>query len=55
MTCPEPVHKTHGTILLPLWKQQMMQGVFVAILTFSLGTGKCKGIENLQGILFSCV
>lgn len=43
MTCPGPVHKTHGTILLLIWKQKMMQGVLVAILTFSLGTGKCKG------------
>lgn len=43
MTCPGPVHKTHSTILLLIWKQEMMQGVFVAILTFSLGTGKCKG------------
>ncbi|XP_054134550.1 5-hydroxytryptamine receptor 3A-like [Melozone crissalis] len=38
MTCPGPAQKTHGTTLLLIWKQERMQGVFVAILTFSLGT-----------------
>ena len=42
MTCPGTVHKTHGTICLLIWKQETMQRAFIAILTFSLGTGKLK-------------
>lgn len=56
MTCPGPVHKEHGTVLLLIWKQEMMQGVFVAILTFSLGTGKCKGDRKpLRNSVLICV
>lgn len=42
MTCPGTVHKTHSTICLLIWRQKTMQRAFIAILTFSLGTGKFK-------------
>lgn len=42
MTCPGAVHKTHRTVCLLIQKEETMQGAFIAILTFSLGTGKLK-------------